>query len=500
MRIGGECCLDADADGFCDVYEPLAACDASAGPCVVHPFAFAGLYTEEDYGRAADAGATASRPEVSWDEVEPADGDTSFAELEAAYDALVAHGLPPMVSLRAKRGWGTHCAGRSLPCPPSFPRCPHTYASCPPEDLSSAWCCEYGYSRRYYGFVSAVLDHMFEVGRPIEWIIVENEVNTMVFWHGSGDEYAKTRATVYKAVKDFNAARGTAVKVVDNGVAGGMWSAVLIFDLYCAGSTEEALDFARRSYRRTAEEEITADTLAERIDCANPPRDYQIVKGLFRTEAALGSLPTFDAMSYHFYEPWDTQEEVIAYIRAEMAANGYERPLLHSEGGYVDRLRVYGEGAPDPLAEDVADDLIKNHVVAFAAGVSVWTWYPLVERPAADGVESEYRGLYAPEPEAEARPALAAYRLLTAKLDGFGEAAPLDLGDGVFAFRFTVGGAPVVVLWGGAETAADLTAVLPGEACATRRVLFDEVAEVVSSDAVVVSATPRFVEPLDACL
>ena len=457
-----------------------------------YPFGFAGLYGYEDFAKVQELGARYSRPQISWNGTEVSDDSFVFTNIDNGYDILQSYDVETVISLRAK-GWGTYCNITGISCPAYYDTCPHAYASCPPKDLTGSFG-PYGYSELYYDFTYKVLKHMFDVDgtvgkvRPIEYVIVENEVNTLTFWHGTAEDYLKTRATVYKAVKDFNAAYGKDVKVVDNGIASGVWGNAIIRENFCSGDPARiayALDFANRFLGRTYPGPITRQNLTDTIDCSTPSRDYLIMKEVFRNESAFGG-PSFDYISYHFYEPWDTQEEVISYVKAQMLNNGYSKPVMHTEGGFADYLRAWND---TQLQQDVANDIVKNHVITFASGAKNWFWLELSERPVGDPQGSEYRGLYTSG--YVELPAGASYRIMVEKINGFTNAEKVPLGSGIYAYRFIVNESRVYVLWSNAPATVNFSSQISGYVKITH---VNGSSEIRSSSSLRITESPVFVE------
>ena len=123
----------------------------------------------------------------------------------------------------------------------------------------------------------------------------------------------------------------------------------------------------------------------------------------------------------------------------------------------MDKLRQYSD--PDPavvaaLKQDVADDVIKNHVIAFANGVQKWIWLPLDENHTADTLGADYKGL--PLPDRTPLPAYTSYQTIVGKLDNFTSSQTIFV-PGIFAYQFMVNGKTIYVLWSSSATTVDFS-------------------------------------------
>lgn len=452
-----------------------------------HPFGFAGPYPPDDFNKIKELGVRYIRTEINWGKIETSDNNFVFQKAQRSkkskYDIVKnRYGLEPIVRLKLGQCWATKCDTVNVKCPRgSRYGCPDESADCPPKDLGQ-WG-KYGYSPLLYDFVYKTLEYAFSSNRPINFIVVGNEVNTMVFWHGTAEDYLKTRATVYRAVKDFNAAYGKDVKVVDNGIAGKVWGVALIKEMYCSGRKQEALKFAEK-YLRNTSYELKEDTIKR--SCNQDGHDYLMLKAMFKKDPNLGG-PSFDYMSYHFYEPWNTQEEIINWIKEEMKKNGYERPIMHTEGGFSDKLRTY-DNTPN-LAKEVANDVIKLHVVALANGVKTWLWLPFTERYEQRHYGPQWKGLVLPDQTK--LPSFAAYKVMVEKLDGFTRVEKLDGLPIKYVYRFTVKNRPVYVLWNDEPGKIDFSSLISGKVKITQ---VNADSSIIDSSNLLVTESPIFVE------
>jgi hypothetical protein len=454
-----------------------------------NPFGFAGPYSPpDDFNKIKALGVKYIRTSVTWDKIETSQGNFVFGQINenSQYDILkTKYNLEPIIRFKTGQGWPTRCDTANIKCSSNLKTCPQESADCPPKDLS-AWS-KKGYSPLLYDFVSKTFEYLFSHGKPINYVVVGNEVNDLGFWHGTADDFLKTRTTIYQAIQDFNAAHHQNVKVIDNGIAGMVWGAAMVRESYCSGNQKKvawAKDFTAKYAKRWTD--LSAQELLGKIDCQNPGRDYQILKATFQKDPNLKK-PSFDYMSYHFYEPWDTQEEVINWLKAEMKKNGYERPIMNTEGGYADRLRLY---EPPAVAQDVANDLVKLHVVAFANEVKLWLWLPFTDRYTEEHYGPQWKGLI--KPDQTELPAYTSYKIMVSKLRGFASIRKINLGKDVYAFQANFQTSrPIYILWSNSSTIVNLSSKIKGFVKITR---VDGATSRAKSSRLRVSESPIFVE------
>jgi len=440
------------------------------------PFGLTSLYGEKDYELAKQMGVGWIRPQIPWEFIEPQNDQFNWDKLDELYNEYhQKYGFNIMISLRTGQlDWAT----RFDPSLCQYKKdikvkgCPDDYASLPPKDLESTYNNQYAYSKNYYDFVFKTAEHF--KGR-VDYYVIENEVNTLTFWHGTADEYLKLRATAYKAAHDANK---NAV-VIDNGIASSVWIQAVARDKYCAGDITGAETFSRIAFSR----EVPADAIDQwlqenRPDCQNPSRAYQFLKATFKE-------PTFDIASYHFYEPWQAQIEVIEWAKNEMNRNGYQNPIFNTEGGYFDQLHSQSDKTTQKL---VAEDVIKLHSIAFSEGVQKFIWLPLSEKEKGSA-GTEYKGLYTSD--YKELPAGESYKTMLKKLLGFSSVEKLNFSSGIYAYKFIVADKPIYVLWGTSPKTIDLTSEISGKVKVTR---IDGGTETKQSADLEVTESPIYVE------
>lgn len=450
-------------------------------PDEIHPFGFTSL-SKQEAEVAKKVGDTIVRTSVSWNQIEPSEGKFNFDKFKGSTQES---SFTPFIRLRLPQGWATTCKVEL--CPKNSKDCPRDLVDCPPKDLGS-WT-DKGYSPLLYDLIYKTLE--FAQSKNLKnyntnKIIVGNEINSSQFWLGTTDDYLKTRTTIYKAAEDINKKYGSQYQIVDNGLASAVWEYAIIRESYCNGQKDYAKDFAERAFRR----ETNIAKIDEEVQKTNCSKNYEsedLINRSFKVDPNLGK-PSFDFMSYHFYEPWDVQEEVISWIKSKMEKQGYEKPILNTEGGFVDRNRIsYGQFLE--LKNEVANDIPKIHVVAFANGVQSWLWLPLIEESGETtgyhlkGLETDNRTIL---------PAYYSYKTLTSKLDGFKTAEKITGLSTKYAYKFSFKNKnPVYVLWDIKDTVVDFSAISSGQVKITK---VDGTTQNLSSSNVSIGVSPIYVE------
>lgn len=398
-------------------------------------------------------GARSTWWQVPWAEVEPQQDYWDWTKSELIVRSVEACGGEVFPKLFSRSPWAT--VDYQGPGGPSFP----------PKSLAD-----------YYDFVHSFATHF--KGR-IKAYAIENEINSPGFWRGSLEQYQELLTTAYRAIKDAD----PTASVVSNGVSSRSYGTTIARELYESGKVQEAIAFYNRYYahRRVGNFYRLISTEAElrsEIYSNAARRNYDFVKGHFHD----GSI--FDVYQLHFYEEWDLLPELIAWVKDQMRANGYEKPIEAWEIGYA----WWDEATYDTT--DHANDTVKVMVTALGEGarrVIYLSYRGQIKTEQGISVESA-RGLL--DPQGNPRPVKAAYATTTRKLTGFTTVERLDLGQGVWAYKFTKPAGSVYVLW--SEVGA--TVALPVQASSA--IITDIFGQERTADPrqLLLTASPIFVE------
>ncbi len=144
----------------------------------------------------------------------------------------------------------------------------------------------------------------------------------------------------------------------------------------------------------------------------------------------------FDIVDFHSYT---MNASIIAgqvkWIKKTMRKSGYSKPIWSLENGGP----FYGYTLSKHSSE-----VVKRHVVSLASGVEKIFWSSL--SPTLGWSENFLR-LSLIDQKGRKKPAFYTYKLMVSKLDGYTNLETIKLDAGVSAYRFTVEGKPVYVLW-----------------------------------------------------
>lgn len=324
-----------------------------------------------------------ARMSVSWAISEPRPGQIRFDTInDERIQSIEAQGMRPLVTLLVGCGWMNGCSLNGS-------------RSYPPSDLSSVWHPQYGYSRSYYTFVKQFITHY---RGHFDFVAIENEVNSPLFWGGSADAYLRLIRTAYKAIKEAD----PNVQVIDSGMVSGMWGLCIARDWLASGyrSEAETMQMALAYYRRAAQNGVIPIRTAQdvRFWLAQPA----IQQNCDMVTTILSRLQgTVDALNFHFYEDYAVMHYVSEWLDRRTQMAGYTRPKLTNEVGQRGDL-AYAQGAQH------ARDVFKTLITAASFNLQAVTWFSgnLRDQPVAELFEGD--GSW--------RPAAFTYRLVVSTI------------------------------------------------------------------------------------
>ena len=163
----------------------------------------------------------------------------------------------------------------------------------------------------------------------------------------------------------------------------------------------------------------------------------------------------FDILDVHIYKPSETMDTTIAFFDEQMRLAGYERPVWITETG-APQPCIY-RSATEPPPEMQASEVVKRYTAALSAGAERIFWFYLggsipqedlvwkCTRPQQQSMQNfRHMALFR---NGERRLAFTTYQVMVSRLEGFTALSRLDLGKGVFAYRFRKPSGDVFVLW-----------------------------------------------------
>ena len=311
---------------------------------------------------------------------------------------------------------------------------------------------------------------------PVAYWEIECEWGTG-FWQGTLEEYLELLKVAYPTVKQANPR-----------------AKVILIGFFLAGVFEGHPDPG----------EIPA-TLAG----LPQPRRRNSEQYLADIQALLAHPQLFDVVEFHSLSDWSEISGMAWLLRQTMRQHGYEKPIWVGDVNYTASPLMFW-GMPVPpytdkqkpaiqttlqalarpwhprhaeatawLRPEQSRGLVKKAVLAMAEGMAginlgnltdlgLFAVLPQITGTGAFQGLIETRGV--PPKPGEPRPAYHALSLLVQKLGEFSAVQPLAASQGIYAYRFTVRGQPVYVLWyddgrrylpGDQEPVARVTVPLP---------------------------------------
>jgi|GEM_PF-789933 len=387
--------------------------------------------------------------DLNWGQIVPraglkACGGYTWGRLDDWVKEWQAAGFEIQIVLRSRSDWATQPSYRpNLLGGPSG-------ASTPPKP--NQWDAYGDFVRctveRYDG--DGVTD-MPGLRRPILDYEIESEAGVELFWQGTAEEYLRLLKLAYAQVKAAN----PRARVIASGIG--------IPDLFDDGAGAA----------------VWAPRVAEwrgRL-AGNPEALAAIDRGLAFLDLIKQHPEAFDVVEAHWLTDYKAIFGGLAWIRQTMSAAGYQKPvwagdatsalnLMVAPAFFPDRpfkaqelLRLRGvagiggilNNPKDPVYAAIerwfrgeqASLAVKKLVTGMAVGLAGVNLCCLQDWPAITGFP--YQGLT--DENQQPRPVLYSLGLVTHKLAGFSAVEPLALGQDIVAYRFTVAGRPVIVLW-----------------------------------------------------
>jgi len=263
----------------------------------------------------------------------------------------------------------------------------------------------------------------------VKYYSIGNEFSGLT-WQGSVEDYGKLLSETGKTIKSVN----PDAVILDSGMAGQIYLMTITKTLYDEGKTQEAIDFVHK-YER---EHIGRFQIYLPIDNESQLNSFltkpEVIKSIQMSDERFKEYCSFyDIFELHFYQPWDNLEQVYDWIHDQMTRNNCVKPIQVWELGY---------GPDKNIAYDInihAQSVVKLLTISAGKGAQTIIYFPLTEKGA------RARGLLSRDGQPQA-PSIA-YQVTTSKLTSTTSAERLDLGDGVWAYKFGRSSGDVYVVW-----------------------------------------------------
>ncbi len=392
---------------------------------------------------------------LSWQNIEPQRGQWTWDKFDNWVNGYRDCGQEVAVHVLSASSWATEpipAASRGSRHKPSMP-------ATNPQD--------------YYDFVYRVALHY--KGR-IRRYSIENEAHAQQNWGGTPEQYFAELQSAYRAI---HAADPGAI-VEDAAMSHEGLGYLTTAWLYQQGKVQEAMDFANSydAHFQRSQQSLHVNTPADLQNYLRTPGIQNLIKWegqLFQNHQY------YDRMQIHNGAPWENLQTVLDYVHTNLRAQGDDKTLDLWEGWYS------WWGAPgngfDPQAQ--ARDLTKQISIALGNKVTLYSYWLFNDY--ALGSEGHV-GLV--DNQGNPRPAATAFKVVSQKLTGAAAGQKLDLGNNIYAFKFTNNGKDIYVLWSAVET----TVSLPFTGGATITDISGNTTKTLTNS-IPVGASPVFAEP-----
>ena len=358
---------------------------------------------------------------LSWARIQPANKNQwVWKQFDNWVDAYRSCGQEVAIHIHSDAQWAIQ------PVPPENKKGPHT-ASMPAKNMQD-----------YYNFIYKVAKHY--KGKITRYSI-ENEAHAEQNWGGTPEEYIAELQTAYKAIK---AADPQAI-VEDAAMSHEGLGYLTAIWLYQKGQVQPAVDFANsyvtHYYRGlTQPPVIDAKTIADWLTKPGIQKTIKWENLLFQNQKY------YDRMQIHNGAPWQNLQTVLDYLHTNLKAQGDDKNLELWEAWYS------WTGAPgngfDPNIQ--ANDLVKQMVIAFGGKAVLYNYWTFTDFALGEG----HVGLL--DKEGNPRPAATSFKITSEKLTGSTSVQKLNLGDNLYAYKFTKNSRDIYVVWSLAKTKVSL--------------------------------------------
>lgn len=307
-----------------------------------------GAYQLGDYTLANEvrnAGISYIIRQYRWEQIEPEQNVFLLDEIDEWYDLVLApNGLSAIVLLRTGQCWATDNA-----FDPELGVPLNELASTPPLSYVD-----------YYNMVYSLVNHT--KGR-IDHFIIENDPLTRVSWYGTPQEYKLLVAVAHLAAKRAN----PDCVIIGNKFPAMSFGHLIARDLLRAGKYQQAVDFWNGYYSRR-DESYQVDNVGELLTYVQT--DFSEWLDAFAEEIMQpDQAENIDVIGFNYYLHYDYIDEIVAWLRRTMEANGISKPLWDVEHGVKDeRMEV--------TDFEAAGELVKGYVITHSLGIDYISWYP----------------------------------------------------------------------------------------------------------------------------
>ncbi len=278
-------------------------------------------------------------------------------------------------------------------------------------------------------YLASVEELVTALKGKVTYYSIGNEVSGFS-WKGTPEDYGMFLSQTSQAIKSVD----PDAKILDSGMAGLSYAFTIPDSLYREGKTADAIDFLKRYTRNHAggfSQFLPVDDeeqLKSMLTHAIAQKTIAMSDARFKEYC-----PYYDIFQLHDYQGWQTMEEVYDWVYEKMRANNCVKPIQAWEIGY---------GLDKNLPYDVnehARSVTKILTISAAKGAQTIIYFPLSEKG------TYARGLL--EPDGTIGAPAKAYQVTVERLAGVMNAERLNLGEGVWAYKFQNSDKEVYVVW-----------------------------------------------------
>jgi hypothetical protein len=402
-------------------------------------------------GEMSDYGARFTWMTMNWAQAEPRHGQFNWQKLDPYIEAAHACGLDIGVHVMSNAPWAV------LPVPPDAKgQSPST----PPKELNEYYDFVFNLARHYQGRISRYS--------------IENEAHAYgAYYAGSPEQYLQMLQVARRAI---HAADPTAL-VEDAGMSSSGIAIWLLSDMLKRGELTQATDLYKGYFPNSPAAHGLRSMPSTPEQAAKLLNDPGIQRVIEWGNLLFSHPEAYDVLQLHYYAPPEYLPIALAWVRGQLQVHGTAKPIEMWEMGY----RAPSAATYDPQAH--AENDAKLLTIALEEGASRAVIFQFTDYAAP------YSGDMGLVTASGPRPAAQAFRVVAEQLNGTTDSARLDLGPGIWGYRFTREGRETFIVWSTTPT----TVQIPGKAV---QVLVTDISgnsTRANSRAVAVGVSPIFV-------
>lgn len=348
---------------------------------------------------------------IPWDGVEPIKGVFVWKRADDVINAMHKCGFDIGVHILSRNQWATEAV-------PNIPS--RSIASMPPKDMND-----------YRNFVFQLATHYKGI---ISRYSIENEAHASSNWPSSPESYFKMLAVAYEAIHsaDPNAL------VEDSALSSSGLGVLYANELLKVGKKQDAIDFLHRYFatfspRAGSGEPITINSQQEMDTLLE---NAEVKRLLVWTPMLFDNSKYYDVQQLHYFGPWSDLPTIMGWVHDQLKARGNDKPIDLWEMGFAwTRVETF-----DPQLQ--AREIPKYMAVAIGeGGLRALSWLFTDIAFQAEG----HPGLL--DAQGGPRSAATSFQVVAEKLNGTTNSERLNLGTGVWGYRFDKNGGSVYALW-----------------------------------------------------